>query len=142
MIWGVCRSFGTSQSLEGLLNSMRILSIAGEDDKPLLLQQLWRSNVVQERLDHAELGGNGSVSKLQGFIYKRPIFSSAGTGKNCALSLSLYEVVSPVLDKIVQPWVQKFYPVMGLGSGGRLLGHFQTPVLYWMHFGLRHIRRC
>ena len=26
--------------------------------------------------------------------------------------------------KILHPWVQKFYPVLGLGSGGRLLGAF------------------
>ena len=34
--------------------------------------------------------------------------------------------------KIAHPWVQKFYPVLGLGSGERLLWHFQTPVLYWI----------
>ena len=39
--------------------------------------------------------------------------------------------------KIVHPWVQKFYPVLGLGSGGRLLCHFQTPVLYWINFSQR-----
>ena len=39
--------------------------------------------------------------------------------------------------KIVHPWVQKFYPVLGLVSGERLLWHFQTPVLYWINFGLR-----
>ena len=37
--------------------------------------------------------------------------------------------------KIVHPWVQKFYPVLGLGSGERLLWHFQTPVLYWINSG-------
>ena len=26
--------------------------------------------------------------------------------------------------KILHPWVQEFYPVFGLGSGGRLLRHF------------------
>ena len=39
--------------------------------------------------------------------------------------------------KLLHPWVQKLYPVLGLGSGGRLLEHCQTPVLYWMHFSLR-----
>ena len=29
---------------------------------------------------------------------------------------------SPALDKVVHTWVQKFYPVLGLGSGERLLG--------------------
>ena len=29
---------------------------------------------------------------------------------------------SPTLEKISHPWVQEFYPVLGLGSGGRLLG--------------------
>ena len=28
-------------------------------------------------------------------------------------------------------------PVLGLGSGGKLLRHFQTPVLYWKNFSLR-----
>ena len=37
----------------------------------------------------------------------------------------------------MHPWVQKFYPVLGLGCGERLLWHFQTPVLYWINFGLR-----
>ena len=39
--------------------------------------------------------------------------------------------------KIVHPWVQEFYPVLGLGSGEELLRHFQTPVLYWTNFSLR-----
>ena len=38
---------------------------------------------------------------------------------------------------IVHPWVQKFYPVLGLGSEGRLLWHFQTPALYWTNFSPR-----
>ena len=44
---------------------------------------------------------------------------------------------SPVLDKNRAPWVQKCYPVVGLGSGERLLWHFQTPALYWVNFSLR-----
>ena len=39
--------------------------------------------------------------------------------------------------KIVHPWVQKCYPVLGLGSGERLLWHFQTPVLYRINLRLR-----
>ena len=31
-------------------------------------------------------------------------------------------------------------PVLGLGSGGRLLRHFQTPDLYWINFSLRHVQ--
>ena len=41
----------------------------------------------------------------------------------------------------MRPWVQKFYPVPGLGSGERLLWHFHTPVLYWINFSLRVRRR-
>ena len=32
--------------------------------------------------------------------------------------------------KLSHPWVQQFYTVLGLGSGGRLLGHSQTLMLY------------
>ena len=39
--------------------------------------------------------------------------------------------------KILHPWVQEFYPVLGLGSGGRLLRHFQAPTLHWIHVSLR-----
>ena len=34
----------------------------------------------------------------------------------------------------MHPWVQEFYLVLGLGSGGSLLGHFQTPTLYQINF--------
>ena len=40
----------------------------------------------------------------------------------------------------MHPWVQKFYPVLGLESGERLLWHFQTPVLYWINFSLQSIQ--
>ena len=32
--------------------------------------------------------------------------------------------------KILHPWVQEFYPVLGLGSGDIVLEHFQTPTLF------------
>ena len=64
----------------------------------------------------------------------RPIFIQCGCwGELC----SPYEVARPPDQywiKIAHPWVQKFYPVLGLGSGERLLLHFQTPVLYWINF--------
>ena len=41
---------------------------------------------------------------------------------------------NPTLIKNLHPWVQEFYPVWGLGSGGRRLMHFQTPTLRWIHF--------
>ena len=43
--------------------------------------------------------------------------------------------------KCVHPWVQIFYLVLvlGLGSGGIVLGHFQTPTLYWNPCETRHI---
>ena len=43
--------------------------------------------------------------------------------------------------KILHPWVPEFYPVSGLGSGGRLLRHFQTPTLHWIKFSLRFLER-
>ena len=42
----------------------------------------------------------------------------------------------------MHPWVQRFYPVLGLGSGERLLWHFQAPLLYWINFSLRLSARC
>ena len=62
--------------------------------------------------------------------------SSAGAGGNCACSTSC-QTPAQYWIKIVHPWVQKFYPVLGLGSGDTLLWHFQTPVLYWINFSLR-----
>ena len=67
----------------------------------------------------------------------RPIFIQWGCwGELC----SPYEIARPQPQywiKIVHPWVQKLYPVLGLGSGERLLWLFQTPVLYWISFRLR-----
>ena len=44
---------------------------------------------------------------------------------------SLYGCQTPAQHwiKILPPWVQEFYPALGLGSGGRLLRHCQTPIL-------------
>ena len=36
--------------------------------------------------------------------------------------------------KILHPWVQEFYPILGLGCGRRVLRHFQIPTLHWIHF--------
>ena len=62
--------------------------------------------------------------------------SSTGTERNCALPMML---PSPAQywTKIVDPWVQKLYPALDLGSGERLLGHSQTPVLHWIKISLR-----
>ena len=46
-----------------------------------------------------------------------------------ALSLRGFQTAAQYWIKIVHPWVQKFYPVLGLGPGERLLWHFQTPGL-------------
>ena len=57
--------------------------------------------------------------------------------------LSLWGCQAPTLYwiKIAHPWVQKMYPVQGLGCGGRLLRHFHTPILYWIiFFSLRSCR--
>ena len=61
--------------------------------------------------------------------------SSAGTARNSALSMRVPNLAQYWI-RIVHPWVQKCYSVLGLGSGGRLLGHFQTPVLHWSYFSL------
>ena len=57
--------------------------------------------------------------------------SSAGVGKSSVLPTQVPNP-SPTLDKNLA-WVQEFHPVLGLGSGGRLLRHFQTPTLHWIH---------
>ena len=46
--------------------------------------------------------------------------------RDCALPMRLPNP-SPILDKLVRPWVKKFYPVLGPGSGRRLLCHFAFP---------------
>ena len=62
--------------------------------------------------------------------------SSAGTGTNCALSMRAPNP-GTVLGNDPAHMVQEFYPVLELGSGERLLWHFQTPVLHCMNFCLR-----
>ena len=49
---------------------------------------------------------------------------------------SLYVCQTPAQHwiKILHPWVQEFYPVLGLGSGGRLLRHLHTPTLHCINF--------
>ena len=59
--------------------------------------------------------------------------SSAGVGKSCVLPMRVPNP-SPTLDKILASMGPGFYPVLGLGSGGRALRHFQTPTLCWIHF--------
>ena len=61
---------------------------------------------------------------------KDRFYSNTGTATTCALCMRLPNP-NPVLDKILHPWVQRLYPALGLGPGGRLQGHFQTPVLCW-----------
>ena len=58
--------------------------------------------------------------------------SSAGAGGNCARC----QTPAQYWIKTVHPWVQKFYPVLGLRSGERLVWYFQTPALYWINFSL------
>ena len=65
--------------------------------------------------------------------------SSAGAG-GIVLGLGGCQTPAQYWIKIVHPWVQKFYPVLGLGSGERLV-YFQTPVLYRINFGLREKQR-
>ena len=78
---------------------------------------------------------------------------SAGTcrklGKNCfflypvlvlgrhAVALLRCQTSAQYWIKIVHPWVQIFYPVLGLGSGRIIRGYFQTPILSWINFFLR-----
>ena len=51
------------------------------------------------------------------------ILSSEGAERNSLPPMTVPDP-SPVLDKIIHPWVHRFYPVLGLWSGGRLLWAF------------------
>ena len=67
-------------------------------------------------------------------------FISLSLSLPLSISLSLSIRVpnpSPVLDKDRAPMGPESYPVLGLGSWGRLLRGSQTPVLYWINFSLR-----
>ena len=62
---------------------------------------------------------------------ERPIVSNVRAGRSCVVHMRVPNP-SPVLDKNLAPWVQEYYPVLGLGIGETLLWYFQTPVLYFM----------
>ena len=49
------------------------------------------------------------------------------------LSLWGWQTAAQYWIKVLHAWVQKLYPILGLGSGGKLLRHFQTPVLHWIN---------
>ena len=74
----------------------------------------------------SKVSGSGvDVALLKGarsFMGDR-FLSSAGAGGTCARPMRLPDP-SPVLKKIVQPWVQKIYPELGLGSVRMLLRPF------------------
>ena len=58
----------------------------------------------------------------------------------CGLREASHVLGNTGAKPILHPWVQEFYqfyPVLGLGSGERLLRHFQTPTLHWIHVSLR-----
>ena len=46
---------------------------------------------------------------------------------------------SPTLDKNLASMGLGILSSVGLGSGGRLLRHFQTPTLHWIHVCLRQV---
>ena len=50
----------------------------------------------------------------------------AGVALHCATKLRGCQTPAQHWIKILHPWVQEFYPVLGLGSRGIVLGHFQT----------------
>ena len=55
----------------------------------------------------------------------------------CGLREASHVLGNTGAKPILHPSVQEFYPVLGLGSGGRLLRHFQIPTLHWIHVSLR-----
>ena len=64
------------------------------------------------------------------------LLSSAGAGRSCALPMRLPNP-NPALNKNLTLVGPEMFSSTGAGSGGRLLRHFQTPVLYWTNFSLR-----
>ena len=83
------------------------------------------------------LNRSGRNSKSFSKVYGKSIFIQCGCWEE--LWISLYGCQTPAQHwiKILPPWVQEFYPVLGLGSGGKRLRHFQTPTLHWIHVSLR-----
>ena len=81
---------------------------------------------------------SASPSPCQGPIWHQNmgdrLSSIAGTWKKCVLSRRSPDPSSALDKNRAKTWVQKSYPVLGLRSAGRLLRHFQTPVLYWINF--------
>ena len=77
------------------------------------------------------------INQARKFGHGKSIFIQCGCWEE--LWISLYGCQTPGQHwiKILHPWVQEFYPLLGLGSGGRLLRHFQTPTLHWIYFSLR-----
>ena len=55
--------------------------------------------------------------------WRDPFYPVLVLRRICALPMGLPNPCCPVLDKIVHPSVQTFYPVLGLGCVERLLGH-------------------
>ena len=72
----------------------------------------------------------GSVSSIGGLIAAT---LSADVSDSQTFSMRGCQTPARYWIKFCHPWVQELYPVLGLGSGGRLLyilRHFQTPALY------------
>ena len=72
----------------------------------------------------------------------KPIFIQCGCWEEIPDLPTRVPKPSPTLDKNLASmpyhlWVREFNPVLGLGPGGTLLRHFQTPTLHWIHVSLR-----
>ena len=59
--------------------------------------------------------------------------SSACTGRKCTIPIRAPNA-SPRPNQNLASMGRKFHQVLGLGSGGRLLGHFQPLILYLIIF--------
>ena len=96
----------------------------------------WREEIATEIANDSN---RYDFKALAGWIYWGSDFCPVRLLGGIVLALWGCQTPARYWIKIVHPWVQKFHPALGLGSGEGFLWHFRTPVLFWINFGLRFI---
>ena len=107
------------ENVQNLLNSWESLEM-NFLKRPLSKRPLFRTRFRSFRDPSKIVGNSWETNLCPVLVLGSIVFSLWG-----CQSPAQYRI------KIVHPWVQIFYPVLGLGCGGRPSKGFQTPVLYW-----------